>query len=248
MVTWRSGDNTEVHGQLLAPAADGKKHAAVIFIHGGPVRQMVPAWHYMGFYHFTYAFNQWLALHGWVVLMPNYRGGIGYGRAFRRPDHFSWLGAVEYNDLVSAAKWLRARDDVDGKRIAVWGGSYGGLMTAMGLARNSDLFAAGVDFAGVHDWSQIFPGRGEPVRKLSWNSSPVARVAGWRSPVLFIHGDDDNNVDVQQTIDLIERLRDKGNVEVQTLALPDEVHFMLWHRNWVSMMYTAFDFLHRHLD
>ena len=156
-VVFEAADGIQVHGQLFLPRQragtreDG--YPAVIFMHGGPIRQMLPGWHYHGYYARAYAMNQYLASQGYVVLAVNYRAGIGYGRDFRLAENQGPRGASEYQDIVAAGLYLRDRKDVDPERIGLWGGSYGGLLTAMGLARNSDLFAAGVDLHGVHDWS-----------------------------------------------------------------------------------------------
>src|SRR3989442_14045667 len=128
-------------------------------MHGGPMREMLLGWHYRDYYHNSYAMNQYLASRGYMVLSVNYRSGIGYGRAFRLAPHRGARGASEYQDIVAGAKYLQSRDDVDKKRIGLWGGSYGGYLTALGLARNSDIFAAGVDFHGVHGWGGHFAGR-----------------------------------------------------------------------------------------
>ena len=135
---------------------------------------------------------------------------------------------------------------MDKKRIGLWGGSYGGLLTALGLSRNSDIFAAGVDFHGVHDWSMFLdewerdPERAPDYKealKLAWESSPNSSVEKWKSPVLLIHGDDDRNVPFNQTTDLVQRLR-RQNVEFEQLVFPDDIHdFLLW-RHWVEA-YTA---------
>ena len=109
----------------------------------------------MDAYSFMYGMNQRLASEGYVVLSVNYRGGTGYGLDFREPPNFGAGGASELNDILGAALYLRSRTDVDAARIGLWGGSYGGLMTALGLARAPDLLAAGVDYAGVHDWRQL---------------------------------------------------------------------------------------------
>src|SRR2546423_14988367 len=87
--------------------------------------------------------NQYLAIRGFVVLSGNYRLGIMYGRAFREAANAGWRGSSEYKDVVAGAKYLQSLPIVDAKRIGLWGGSYGGLLTALGLARNSDIFAAG---------------------------------------------------------------------------------------------------------
>jgi len=186
-------------------------------MHGGPTRQMYPAWHQSSYYHNCYAFNQYLAACGYVVLSVNFRCGIGYGAAFREAANQGPEGASEYKDILAAANYLREYQNADGSRIGLWGGSYGGYLTALGLARNSDIFAAGVDFHGVHDWAlrgRRRRGGGwgiyEEQEKLAFESSPVADVEKWRSPVLFVHGDDDRNVEFIQTTDLVARLEGAG--------------------------------------
>ncbi len=146
-VIFKAADGLEIHGQLFKPANASGKLPALVFMHGGPVRQMLLGWHYLYYYHNSYAMNQYLASRGYIVLSVNYRSGIGYGRAFRMAQHRGARGASEYQDVVAGAKYLRSRVDVDQKRIGLWGGSYGGYLTALGLARNSDIFAAGVDLS-----------------------------------------------------------------------------------------------------
>ncbi len=258
-VVWKSGDGTTLHGQLFLPwaaPAAGHGQPALIFTHGGPVRQMLLGFHYMDYYHNAYAMNQYLASRGYVVLSVNYRLGIMYGRAFREAPHGAWRGSAEYADVVAGARYLQSLPQVDARRIGLWGGSYGGLLTALGLARNSDLFAAGVDFHGVHDWSMFLP-RWEAASpavapdareayKLAFESSPVAAVDTWRSPVLFIHGDDDRNVPFGQTRDLVQRLRER-QVAFEELVFPDEIHGLLLWKSWVRAYQAAADFFDRRL-
>jgi dipeptidyl aminopeptidase/acylaminoacyl peptidase len=250
-ITFHSGDGLEIHGQLFLPRnlRAGEKHAALIFLHGGPMRQMLLGWHYMYYYANAYAMNQYLANQGYVVLAINYRSGIGYGRAFREAPERAGRGASEYQDIVAAGKYLRGRSDVDAQRIGLWGGSYGGYLTALGLGRNSDLFAAGVDFHGVHDWpADNWEGKHIPedLVKLAHASSPVASVSTWKSPVLFIHGDDDRNVMFSQTVDLVARLRAQG-VSIEQLIFPDEVHDFLLYRDWLRGYQATSDFFDRKL-
>src|SRR5919109_422406 len=145
---FKSPDGLEIHGQLFIPkdTKSGDKRPALIFLHGGPIRQMLLGWHYMYYYSNSYAMNQYLASRGYIVLALNYRSGIGYGRAFREAPGRAGRGATEYQDVVAAGKFLQARPDVDPKRIGLWGGSYGGYLTALGLGRHFDLFAAGGRF------------------------------------------------------------------------------------------------------
>jgi dipeptidyl aminopeptidase/acylaminoacyl peptidase len=247
---FKSADGLEIHAQLFVPAGitAGEQRPAMIFLHGGPMRQMLLGWHYMYYYSNSYAMNQYLASRGYIVLALNYRSGIGYGRAFREAAGRAGRGATEYQDVVAAGKYLRSRNDVDAKRIGLWGGSYGGYLTALGLGRNSDIFAAGVDLHGVHDWpTDNWDGKNVPaeLNKLAHDSSPVTSVNTWKSPVLFIHGDDDRNVYFTQTVDLVARLREKG-VQIEQLVFPDDVHDFLLHRNWLAAYHAASDFFDRH--
>jgi dipeptidyl aminopeptidase/acylaminoacyl peptidase len=250
-VIFHVDDGLEIHGQLflLANTRAGEKKPALVFMHGGPMRQMLLGWHYMYYYANSYSMNEYLASRGYVVLSVNYRSGIGYGRAFREAPGRAGRGATEYRDIVAAGKYLQGRPDVDPARVGLWGGSYGGFLTAMGLARNSDIFAAGVDFHGVHDWpTDNWDGKNIPAEltKLAHESSPVTSVDTWKSPVLFIHGDDDRNVYFTQTVDLIARLRVRG-VVVEQLVFPDDVHDFLLHRNWLAGYRATSDFFDRHL-
>jgi len=253
-VIFKSEDGLEIHGQLFTPAGRSRPGPALIFTHGGPVRQMMLGFHYMYYYHNAYAMNQYLASQGYVVLSVNYRLGIMYGRAFREAPNSSWRGAAEYKDVVAGAKYLQGLPTVDPKKIGLWGGSYGGFLTAMGLARNSDLFAAGVDMHGVHDWSVFLPHwenhPGAPdakeAEKLAFDSSPDAAVSTWKSPVLLIHGDDDRNVPFGQTVDLAQRLREQ-HVRFEELIFPDEIHDFLMWKNWLRGYGATADFFDRTL-
>jgi len=243
------------HGMLFVPQTGADvRHPAVVFLHGGPIRQMLPTWHYRHYYSNSYAMNQYLASRGYVVLALNYRAGIGYGLAFREADGVGAAGASEYNDVLAAADFLRTRADVDPARIGLWGGSYGGYLTALGLARNSDLFKAGVDLHGVHDWYHdtlathrdnlpLFPADAPPaVLATALAASPISALSTWRSPVLLIQGDDDHNVAFSESVRLAEALREHG-IEYQELVLPDEIHGFLRYASWVRAYQATADFL-----
>lgn len=255
VVHFPAADGMMITGQLFVPRnASLAKKPAVVFFHGGSRRQMMPAWHPMYYYHNAYAMNQHLASRGYIVLSVNYRSGTGYGMEFREALHYGRTGASEYQDVIGAGLYLKQRPDVDGARIGAWGGSYGGYLTALALARASDLFAAGVDLHGVHEWSlgiQPFvpdynPQTIDEATRLAWQSSPMSSVDGWRSPVLLIHGDDDRNVFFSQTVKLVEALR-KRKVEFEQIVFPDEVHDFLLYRNWIRAYQASADFLDRKL-
>jgi dipeptidyl aminopeptidase/acylaminoacyl peptidase len=259
-VTFQSGDGLVVHGQLFERA--DPKHTeskpGIIFVHGGPERQMLLGWHYMDYYSNAYAVNQYLAAHGFVVLSVNYRLGIGYGRAFNQPERAGYAGASEYQDVVAGAHFLQTLPGVDAKRIGIWGGSYGGYLTALALARDAQIFKAGVDLHGVHDWSLLLAasvgkrearyekGDLDKAMQSAWNSSPDAGIDGWKAPVLLIQGDDDRNVPFQQTIDLARRLDAKG-LPYEELVIPNEIHGFLRHASWLRADEATVDFLTRQL-
>ena len=255
-VVFPATDGLPIHGQLFLPSgkASGARAPALVYFHGGSRRQMLLGWNYRYYYRNAYAMNQYLASRGFVVLSVNYRSGIGYGMEFREAIEYGASGASEYRDVVGAANYLRSRPDVDPARIALWGGSYGGYLTALGLARNSDLFAAGVDFHGVHDWTKVIgnfeqaydPAADPEAAKLAYRSSPMADVATWRSPVLLIHGDDDRNVPFAESVTLAEALR-KNGVDVEELVFADEIHDFLVHAHWVEAYKRSAEFLERRL-
>jgi dipeptidyl aminopeptidase/acylaminoacyl peptidase len=254
-VSFTAADGLTVHGQLFLPREGKPKRPALIFVHGGPPRQMLLGWSYMDYYTHSYAMNQYLASRGYVVLSVNYRLGIGYGRAFQHPAKGGATGNSEYQDVLAGAGFLKALPQVDGARIGIWGGSYGGLLTAQALARNSDIFKAGVDFHGVHDWS-LYPGGSAPPRyeqgdyaeakKLAFESSPEAAMKSWRSPVLLIQGDDDRNVRFDQTVDVARRLAAQGT-PYEELILPNEIHGFLRYDSWVKADTATIRFLDKYL-
>jgi dipeptidyl aminopeptidase/acylaminoacyl peptidase len=254
-VIFAASDGLPIHGQVFRPPASftGPRPAAVFF-HGGSRRHMMLGWHYSSYYHNCYAFHQLLASRGFDVLSVNYRSGTGYGLEFREALDYGATGASELHDVLGAALYLRSRPDVRADAIGLWGGSYGGYLTAMGLSRASDLYAAGVDIHGVHDWNRTiqnfvpsYDPLEDPARaRLAFESSPLAQVENWRSPVLLVHGDDDRNVPFLETVELVEKLRQHG-VEHEILVFPDEVHSFLVHANWVEVFERSAEFLARHL-
>jgi dipeptidyl aminopeptidase/acylaminoacyl peptidase len=239
----RAPDGVQIHGQLFKSTEGQTRRPAVIFVHGGPAQQMLLGWHYSYYYANAYALNQYLASRGFVVLSVNYRMGIGYGHGFHYPDQ--GRGASEYEDVLAAAKYLQTRPDVDAKRVGIWGGSYGGFLTALALARDSEVFAAGVDIHGFHD---------QVLKELSKGSGSGPDDSGdtipsgpmWTSPVLLVHGDDDRNVPFNQTIELLDQLMGR-KVPVELLVIPDEVHDFLLFRSWKTVTTAAANYFERML-
>ena len=258
-VVFTADDGVRVHGQLFEANGGPARKPAIIYIHGGPPRQMLLGWHYSDYYANAYALNQYLASLGFVVLSVNYRLGIGYGYEFHNPRDGGARGAAEYRDVVAGAHYLRSLPQVDPQRIGVYGGSYGGYLTALALARDSDLFAAGVDIHGVHDWTAermrflLAEDRYEKIPDarraidVAWQASPVADVDRWRSPVLLIHADDDRNVRFSQTVDLVRRL-ERAGVPFEELVIVDDTHHFMRHANQLQVNAATAEFFRRRLQ
>lgn len=253
-VIFKSADGVEVHADLFEGAGEGRK-PSLVYIHGGPPRQMLLGWHYSDYYSNAYASNQYLASLGFNVLSVNYRLGIGYGYEFHRPAKGGAAGAAEYLDIKAAGEWLRKQNFTDPNKIGLYGGSYGGYLTAMGLAHDSKLFAAGVDIHGVHDWTINLADIQAATKyekapdynlalKTAWESSPVAAMNSWKSPVLIIHADDDRNVRINQSTDLIQRLN-KLKIENETILIPDDTHHWMKYSNAIKVYQATADYFVR---
>ena len=215
---------------------------------------MLLGFHHRGYYHNAYSFNQYMASRGYAVLSVNFRSGIGYGLEFREAEDYGAGGASEVRDVIGAGLYLMGRPDVDPDRIGLWGGSYGGYLTAHGLARAPHVFRAGVDVHGVHDWNITIknfvpsydPAADPAFSRRAFESSPMSAIDDWQAPVLLIHGDDDRNVPFRESVELAEELRERG-VHVEQLIFPDEVHGFLLHRNWMAAYRATADFFDRFL-
>lgn len=245
-VLFRADDGVTVHGQLfIRPGAS--RHPALVYVHGGPQRQMLLGFHPSGYYSNAYVMNQYLAAQGYAVLSVNYRSGTGYGRAFRDAPGIAREGGAEYRDILAAGRWLAARPDVDPNRIGIWGGSWGGYLTALALARNSDLFKAGVDISGVETLLRPVPDSLSPkaqvaARELQWQASPMASIERWRSPVLLIHGDDDRNVAFSQSLLLSRELKAR-RIPFEEIVFPNERHDFFRYAHWLKSLEAASRFL-----
>ena len=260
LVRFASPDGLMIEGQVFRAADAAPHQPGVIFVHGGPTRQMLLGWHNMDYYSNAYAVNQYLAAHGFTVLSVNYRLGIGYGRAFQHPAHAGPAGAAEYQDVLAGARYLQHVAGVDASRIGIWGGSYGGYLTGLALARNSDVFKAGVDFHGLSNWVPALAKDGalpehwyeanadwQQAIATAFASSPEADIAKWTSPVLLIQGDDDRNVPFDQTVDLAHRL-EQQHTPYEELVIPNEIHGFLRRIDWLRADGATVQFLARQLQ
>jgi dipeptidyl aminopeptidase/acylaminoacyl peptidase len=252
-VTYAAKDGQLVHAQLFLPrdAGASKPHPAIMFFHGGPRRQMLLGFNPMGAYNWMYALNQHFVSEGYIVISVNYRGGIGYGLDYREAKSFGPDGGSEVNDILGTVTYLQGRKDVDSRKVGIWGASYGGLMTALGLARASKDIAVGVDYAGVYNWDTMLASVGVPVEpgeatRRGFDSSPIATIEQWHSPVLVVQADDDRNVPLQQSLELIEDLR-LHRIDHDEIIIPNEIHDLAHYSAWIALFKATDAYLNRHL-
>ncbi len=233
-ISFQSEDGHPVFGQLFKPDNLTGEAPAIVYIHGGPQRQTLLGWHFSDYYFHDYMVKQHLVSLGYIVLSVNYRLSTGYGFDFQYAKNTGGRNGIsEYQDILAAGKWLADQSFVDSDRIGVWGGSYGGFLTAMALSRNSDVFKVGVDIHGAHY---------RMLKGTSPNSSVADSITlDWKSPVLIIHGDDDQNVAFKESIDLANRLIGKG-VDVEYLVFPDENHHWMLFENLIKVNQATVQF------
>ena len=235
-VSFHGTDGGTAYGQLFVPAKPNG--CGVVFVHGGIKRQMLLGFHYMDAYANLYELNQYFASRGCSVLSVEYRSSIMRGYAYRNAPVWGVAGASEYLDVLGAARYLKSRADLRIKNIGIYGLSWGGYLTAQALARNSDVFKVGFDMAGVHS----FPGD-------AYQYSPMAFAAQWRSPVYLAAGDDDRNVDFNQTIQLIQALHaNPQRVEIVEKVYPNETHpLSLTFEHMTDLYWEGSEFMLKHL-
>ena len=259
-VVFRSPDGLDIHAQLFEPPAGGPaKKPAIVYIHGGPPRQMLLGWHYSDYYANAYATNQYLASRGFVVLSVNYRLGIGYGFDFHRPPNAGAQGASEYLDIKAAGEYLRT---LPGSRRQAHRRLRRLLRRLPHRARPRPAIPissppASTSMACTTSRPNApAPCSPPPTRKppdtqkaldIAWASSPVSAISTWKSPVLLIHADDDRNVRFNQTVDLVQRLTTAG-VPHEVIVIPDDTHHFLRHANWFKVGAATAAFFEKKLE
>jgi dipeptidyl aminopeptidase/acylaminoacyl peptidase len=222
-----------------------------VFVHGGPEGQYRPTFQ---------PIVQYLASAGLSVLATNVRGSTGYGRAFAHLDDVrKRMDSVA--DLAHAAYWLRDSGRADPRRIAVYGGSYGGFMVLAALTNYPELWAAGVDLVGISNFVTFLENTGpwrrhlreaeygslEQDREFLEQISPINKVDAVRAPLFVIHGANDPRVPIGETEQMVARLRALGRT-VEFLRLEDEGHQISKLANKLAVYPRAVEFLQRHLD
>jgi dipeptidyl aminopeptidase/acylaminoacyl peptidase len=251
-VHYAGPDGQQVPAWLFVPKNldRSKKHPAVVWIHGDGVNQNYDGWHVQRNYAVYYSFHQYLLQQGYVVIAPDYRGSIGYGRDWREGVYMD-VGGKDAKDAWMAANYLKTLGYVDGDRVGVWGLSYGGFFTLIAVTDQPKLFRAGVDVAGVVDYAMYYEDPyhggwtasriGTPAQNpaVYANASPLSHVDRLERPLLVLHGTSDVNVPYLHSVRLIDELLKKGKGDlVSFMTYPGEFHYFTrehvlrdaWHR------------------
>ena len=250
----RARDGLILHGYLtLPPGVEPRNLPAVIYPHGGPWARDFWGWEPIA---------QWLANRGYAVLQVNFRGSVGYGKAFLNAGNKQW-GRKMQDDLTDAARWLIAQGIADPRRIGIMGGSYGGYATLAGLTFTPELYACGVDIVGPSNlftllesippyWKPMVAvfhtrmGHPEKDADLLRAVSPLFHAENIRAPLLIGQGANDPRVKRQESLQIVEALRQLGR-EVEYVEYPDEGHGFYRPENRLDFFRRAERFLARHL-
>jgi dipeptidyl aminopeptidase/acylaminoacyl peptidase len=214
VITFKARDGVDVYARLFTPEMIGAKrdalHPGVVFVHGAGYAQN--AHKYWASYFREYMFHNLLASRGYVVLDVDYRASSGYGRDWRTAI-YRHMGGKDLDDIVDGARYLVASQQVDAKRIGVYGGSYGGFITLMAMFTTPDVFAAGAALRPVTDWAHYNHGYTSNILNVPQKdadayrqSSPIYFAAGLKGALLICHGMVDTNVLFQDSVRLVERL------------------------------------------
>jgi dipeptidyl aminopeptidase/acylaminoacyl peptidase len=243
IVTYKARDGAEVHARLFTPEMIGarrdSRRPAVIFVHGAGYLQEANRFWSANYYREN-MFNNLLASRGYVVLSPDYRASSGYGRDWRTAI-YRHMGGKDLEDVVDGARFLVETERVDPRRIGVYGGSYGGLITLMAMFTTPDVFAAGAALRPVTDWLHYnheytanILNVPEADLEAFRRSSPIYFAEGLEGHLLLLHGMVDTNVFFQDTVRLVQRLIElrKDNWYVQ--PYPVEGHAFTEETSWAD--------------
>ena len=257
-INYNSRDGLNINGYLTLPKGytmeNAKNLPVVINPHGGP-------WARDG-----WGFNpeiQFLANRGYAVLQMNFRGSTGYGREFWEASFKKW-GREMQDDITDGTNWLIEKGIADKDRIAIYGGSYGGYATLMGLVKEPDLYAAGVDYVGVSNmftFMKTIPPYWEPMLEMMYEMvgdleedstmlkevSPVFHVDKIKSPLFIAQGKNDPRVNVDESDQMVEAMKNRG-VEVEYLVKDDEGHGFRNEENRFEFYRAMENFLSKQLN
>jgi len=236
IIAWKAQDGLTIEGILTYPLyyREGKRYPLILMIHGGPEDTSQDGWTTSALYPV-----QLLAAEGYMVLEPNYRGSGGRGVAFSKGDHDD-LGGLEYMDVLAGIDYLAERGMVNKNLVGTGGWSYGGYFSAWGATAHSQRFKASMVGAGLTNWISFAGTTDIPYEMsivhwnswwydemdLHWERSPLAHINNAQTPTLVIHGQKDDRVHPEQSLELWQALRLK-EIPTELVIYPREPHGLL---------------------
>lgn len=249
-ISFKAGDGLTIHGYLTTPPGiPAKNLPTVLLVHGGP------------WYRDSWGYDptaQWLANRGYAVLQVNFRGSTGYGKQFVNAANREWGGRM-HKDLIDGVNWIINKGVADAKKIAIFGGSYGGYATLAGLTLTPDVFCCGVDIVGPSNlitfmetippywkpWEAIWFTRvGDPKKEPEFLKarSPLFHVDKITRPLLIAQGANDPRVKKSESLQMVEALKKAGKT-VEYHEYPDEGHGFARPENRLDFFAKAEKFL-----
>jgi len=256
VVRFKSFDSLEIPAIYYKPLNATKKNKvpALVFVHGGPGGQS------MLYYD---PLIQFLGNHGYAVLAVNNRGSSGYGKTFVKMDDRNH-GDKDLRDCIWGKKWMQGLEYIDGEKIGIIGGSYGGFMTMAAMTTYPDEFQAGVNFFGVTNWIRtlrstppfwaafrdaLFQEMGDPFTADSvmlYQISPLFHGENVKNPVLVLQGANDPRVLKVESDEMVEAIK-ANNVPVEYIVFPDEGHGFVKRENEIKANSQVLQFLDKYL-
>ncbi|MET4428801.1 MULTISPECIES: S9 family peptidase [unclassified Mycolicibacterium] len=255
--TITSRDGLDLHAYLTLPiGVEPVNLPLVLLVHGGPWAR--DCW---GFQPDV----QMLANRGYAVLQVNFRGSTGYGKAFVKAAIGEFAGKM-HDDLIDAVDWAVKQGYADRDKVAIFGGSYGGYASLVGVTFTPDVFAAAIDYVGISslaNFMRTLPNVARPFLANNWHlyvgnpndpaqeadmlaRSPITRVDQIRTPLLVVQGANDSRVVQAESDNLVAALRARG-VEVEYMVKEDEGHGFLNPDNQIDLYHAVERFLAQHL-
>lgn len=254
-ISYKSRDGLTIHGYLTLPVGVSAENLpAVVIVHGGP--EVRDRWGYD-------SEAQLLANRGMAVLQINYRVSTGYGKEFWKAGFRQW-GLKQQDDITDGVKWLINQGIADPKRFAIYGGSYGGYATLMGLIKTPDLYACGVDYVGVSNLFTLFesiPPYWEPLKEQMYvtighpekdrdqfiATSPTLQADKIKAPLFIAQGANDPRVIKAQSDAMVEAMKKRG-VDVEYMVRDNEGHGFHNEENRIAFYKAMTEFLTKHLN
>ncbi len=238
VITFTASDGAQVYARIYKPTNPHPNKPAVLFVHGAGYLQNAHKW--WSSYFREYMFNNMLADNGYYVMDIDYRGSAGYGRDWRT-GIYRFMGGKDLSDHVDAANYLVKTYGVDPKHTGIYGGSYGGFITLMGMFNNPDVFAAGAALRPVTDWANYNHGYTANILNEPFNdsiayrkSSPFYYANGLKGHLLICHGMVDVNVHYQDAVKLTQRLIELGKDNWELASYPMEDHAFVEPSSWTD--------------